>query len=233
MELGYGFVWKPREAPILTTPTGVDYVLEVEDFVPVLVNLAADPDKKESVESCLPCTHFLTHTPKDIRCQHCVEAKLTAKPARRRVPDGEHPLDLPSKFGELLVADHIILGKEVEQSLHDDSVVCVVTDIGTGEVMAYPAKTKSANAVKRAFMHFAGANDKIDRLYCDNAKELEGRRRGTWLARRHFDPIQTHIQWCRRALQPARHRRSAHFAACFWIASLFLGLRVPMLLHLA
>ena len=27
--------------------------------------------------------------------------------------------------------------------------------------------------MKRAFMHFAGSNDKIDRLYCDNAKELE------------------------------------------------------------
>ena len=72
-----------------------------------------------------------------------------------------------------LVADHIFLCKEVEQSLHDDSVVCVVTDVGTGWVMAYPAKTKNTNATKRAFMHFAGTEDKIARLYCDNAKELE------------------------------------------------------------
>ncbi len=39
--------------------------------------------------------------------------------------------------------------------------------------MAYPAKTKSANAGKRAFMYFAGAQDKIERFYCDNAQELE------------------------------------------------------------
>jgi hypothetical protein len=181
MELGYGFCWNPHEAPTLTTPKGAVYVLEVEDFVPVLVNVAADPIKEEGPATAAepPSTtsihaeHYLTHTPKDLRCPHCVEAKLTAKPARRRVPDGEHPLDLPSKFGELLVTDHIILGKEVEQSLHGDSVVCVVTDVGTGWVMAYPAKTKTANAVKRAFMHFAGTEDNIARLYCDNAKELE------------------------------------------------------------
>ena len=160
--------------------------MEVEDYVPVLVNVAADPAKEDALKAvaetvtstCIPCEHYLTHTPKDLRCPHCVEAKLTAKPARRRIPDGEHPLDLPSKFGELLVADHIILGKEVEQSLHDDSVVCVVTDVGTGWVMAYPAKTKTANAVKRAFMHFAGTEDKIARLDCDNAEGF-GESRGS------------------------------------------------------
>ena len=137
MEMGYGLFLNPREAPILTTPKGVKYVLEVEDYVPVLVNVTADSGTQEIApntvaETIIPTEHFLTHTPKDLRCPHCVEAKLTAKPARRRIPDGEHPLDLPSKFGELLVTDHIILGKEVEQSLHDDSVVCVVTDVGTG-----------------------------------------------------------------------------------------------------
>ncbi len=39
--------------------------------------------------------------------------------------------------------------------------------------MAYPAKTKNTNATKRAFIHFAGKEDKIARRYCDNAKELE------------------------------------------------------------
>ena len=113
--MGYGFCWNPREAPILSTPSGAKYVLEVEDYVPVLANVAADSNKEHAAsrvaDTTIPATHYLTRTPKDLRCPHCVEAKLTAKPARRRIPDGEHPLDLPAKFGELLATDHIILWK--------------------------------------------------------------------------------------------------------------------------
>ncbi len=111
-------------------------MLDAESYAPVLANVAADSDNQEpatsTVAAAIPTTHYLMHTPKDLRCPHCLEAKLTVKPARRRIPDREHLLDSPAKFGELLVADHIILGKEVEQSLHDDSVVCVVTDVGKG-----------------------------------------------------------------------------------------------------
>ena len=61
--------------------------------------------------------------------------------------------------------------------------------------MAYPAKTKNANATKRAFMHFAGTEDKIARLYCDNAKDWRKQQQlssnGALIPRHHTDILRT------------------------------------------
>jgi hypothetical protein len=178
MEKGYSFEWDAFTNPVLRHPSGRVHKLEVEDYVPVLACGSADPGSpsvpKGAVgkEATIPEGHFLTHTPKHPCCRHCQEAKITAKPARKKIVD-DQSVPIPNKFGKLVVADHIILGKEVETSIDDDSVVFVVTDIGTGWVMSYPDRSKATNSCVAAFQHFAGDNDKIERVYCDNAREIE------------------------------------------------------------
>ena len=124
-------------------------------------------------EECEQCyvpseQHMLTHFPKDPNCPICANCKITKKPCRR---NSDPKADQPTKFGESITADHMISGRD-EASYKGDTVTCVILDRGTGWLMAYPAKHKSAAETKKAFMQFLGQATP-DRVYTDGSQEFK------------------------------------------------------------
>ena len=74
-------------------------------------------------------------------------------------------------FGDLVTADHIVLGSESDFSRHGDTAALVCQDFGTKWIAGYPAPAKSAAESTTAFQHFVG-DSKVKRLYSDGSGEL-------------------------------------------------------------
>ena len=58
----------------------------------------------------------MTHLKKCPGCEVCVQAKMQAKQARRRDPDLKFLKEQPERFGQLLWADPVIIGKKEDLS---------------------------------------------------------------------------------------------------------------------
>ena len=81
-----------------------------------------------------------THFPKDRNCEICKRTKITRAPCRRR--NGE-TVPRAEKFGDLITADHKVLGDNCE-SRHNHRYAVVVQDLTTQWIQAYPCKTKAS-----------------------------------------------------------------------------------------
>ena len=81
-----------------------------------------------------------THFPKDRYCEICQRTKITRAPCRRRigrvVPRAEN-------FGDLITADHKVLGEGCE-SRNNHRYAVVVQDLATQWIQSYPCKTKTS-----------------------------------------------------------------------------------------
>ena len=76
--------------------------------------------------------HYLTHFPKDSRCETCSRCKMQRTPHRRKAKDDAPEDAIEAKtFGELITADHIVLGSESDYSRHGDTAALVIQDFGT------------------------------------------------------------------------------------------------------
>ena len=75
-------------------------------------------------------------------------------------------------FGDLITADHIVLGSEEDHSRHGDTAALVCQDFATKWLGGYPAPAKSAPESTAALQHFVG-EEKVKRLYSDGSGELE------------------------------------------------------------
>jgi hypothetical protein len=83
--------------------------------------------------------HLMTHMPKNPHCHACQTAKIQAKPAPRRTrPDEARP----KEFGELVTADHLVLGKG-EVAAEGQKCGLVVFDRGTAWIECYAVPNKS------------------------------------------------------------------------------------------
>ena len=76
------------------------------------------------------------------------------------------------KFGDLVTADHIVLGSEKDFSRHGDTAALVCQDFGTKWIAGYPAPEKSGAESVKALQHFVG-RAKVKLLYSDGSGELE------------------------------------------------------------
>jgi len=139
---------------------------------------AAEPPAAGAAEEKLPDApqatvpsgrHLLCHVPHDPSCWHCVEAKMRAKPARRRDPALKKK---PEKFGELVYADHLILNEDEEGAKGERSAV-VLLDWATGCGDMVSVTTKASSYAENAIRHFVGPRDVLKELYTDGSPELE------------------------------------------------------------
>ena len=70
--------------------------------------------------------------------------------------DAEHGEIKAERFGDLVTADHIILGPETDFSRHGDAAALGCQGFITKWIGAYPAPRKTADESMRALQHFAG-----------------------------------------------------------------------------
>ena len=129
----------------------------------------ADQAMMNGVECKVPARHFIDHSPKDPNCPICNGAKYQKSPHRRKIPqdDKKHGIGKAvddtkfTKFGELITADHIVLGSEADHSRLGDTAALVCYDRGTDDIACYPAPTKSGDDTLRGFQEFVGPKDNV------------------------------------------------------------------------
>ena len=77
----------------------------------------------------------------------------------------------PTKFGEEVTSDSIIVLKDADRSRHGDTTSMTARDRGSGWTDGYPAPGKSTANVREAVQDFKGSG-KIDHWYSDGAGEI-------------------------------------------------------------
>lgn len=104
--------------------------------------------------------HWFTHSPKDPSCEICRRAQAVNLPARRRRQRSPEPVlrteedalvedFVPKKFGDLITADHIVIGDEQAHSRHGDAAALVCFDRGTAALGVYPAARRTTEETVR------------------------------------------------------------------------------------
>jgi hypothetical protein len=177
----------------MITPKGGRIDLEVRDNVPYLPDGPEDMIRREATKPAFPSEvqdpavddafashdeplddegdeaddgpmspqHLLTHHPKDPRCPTCQRTKLSTKPARRHVgPDR----DKPTTFGELVTADHMVMGPS-DAGRNNERSALVILDRGSKWLQCYPLPDKSSDATIRAFTAFLGVRETVQMFF--------------------------------------------------------------------
>ena len=77
-----------------------------------------------------------------------------------------------NSFGDLVTADHIIVG-EKHESRRNDTVAVVIQDKHTMWLGGYPKASKTTADTVAALQHFAGPNDKVKLFYSDGFRSMK------------------------------------------------------------
>ena len=77
-----------------------------------------------------------------------------------------------NKFGDHIVADHVIMKRSVETGVQDEHVMMVVKDVYTQYRYAYPSDSKSTDEIIKGFNHFLKSTDRVGVVYTDNSPEF-------------------------------------------------------------
>ena len=109
-----------------------------------------------------------THFPKDRNCEICQRTKITRAPCRRRIGRVELRAE---NFGDLITADHKVLGDNCE-SRNNHRYAVVVQDLATQWIQAYPCKTKTSQETQRSLQKFLEPDRKPKVIYTDNSLEF-------------------------------------------------------------
>ena len=124
--------------------------------------------EKQLREEAKSKLHQFTHRPKNPYCDVCNQAKMLA-PYGRKVGGSKHVI--ARGFGDHIVADHVI-PKNVEKGIEGQTSMLIIKDVYTQFRYVYPADSKSADSIVRAFQHFLRTVDDVGIVYTDNAPEL-------------------------------------------------------------
>ena len=103
-----------------------------------------------------------------------MKCKMQNKPCRRKkVEPSSDEVDegIPKDFGDIITADHIIIGDAEDESRHGDMTALIIQDRATRWLDCYPAVTKSAANTVKSLQHFVGPQDQVKLLYSDGAHE--------------------------------------------------------------
>ena len=110
-------------------------------------------------------THFL----KDRNCEICKRTKITRAPCRRRNGGAVPRAD---KFGDLITADHKVLGDNCE-SRNNHRYAVMVQDLATQWIQAYPCKTKTSQETPEKLAKSSWSPIGILKdIYTDNSMEF-------------------------------------------------------------
>ena len=123
-------------------------------------------------EVALSIEHMMTHLKKCPGCEVCVQAKMQAKQARRRDPDLKFLNEQPERFGQLLWADPVIIGKKkISRGITGEKVALFICDAAS-ELCDFPAlRAKTSELITIAVQYFLG-DKRGEMLYSDGAEEL-------------------------------------------------------------
>ena len=198
---GYTFIWNAHCPPLLYRPDKSMVPLRLDQLVPVLEESAghdvpmcmpaadAQPDaapianelqivpyvdprsaEQKLKDEAVSARHMMTHVPKNPFCKVCQRAKMYRQQARRKDPDIKAG-EAPKKFGDLIQADHLVVGRsKVTHGLGNEKVALFVWDRATGIKDAPAMKSKAARNTELALKTFTDGSAKS--LYSDNAPEL-------------------------------------------------------------
>ena len=106
--------------------------------------------------------------PKDRNCEICQRTKITRAPCRRR--NGE-AVPRAEKFGDLITADHKVLGDNCE-SRNNHRYAVVVQDLATQWIQVYPCKNKTSQETQRSLQKFLEPTRNPKVIYTDNSLEF-------------------------------------------------------------
>ena len=113
--------------------------------------------------------HQFTHFPKNPFCRTCQRARMMAPQARKK--GGQARVET-KKFGDHIIADHVLVRTNVEEGWKGESVALVVKDLHTQFRCVYPSRWKDAHACVDALNHFISQHDGVETVYTDNSREL-------------------------------------------------------------
>ena len=99
-----------------------------------------------------------------------MNSKCFAIRAQRKDPSTKVVSD---KFGGLILGDHIILGKDSDQGLDGEKVVCNLVDDATGYRAFEPVASKSTADCIAVFKDVVGHQNKVKTFCSDNSRELK------------------------------------------------------------
>ena len=127
--------------------------------------------KRITKEGGVPASvhNVFTHFPFDATCKVCLAAKIQ-KASHAACTDHRRCDALPeaTAFADRLTADHKIMNEENKSAGDEDLVACIIQDIYTSWLQAYPCKTKSASETLKCFQTKLGPKIKALHVYTDN-----------------------------------------------------------------
>ena len=128
----------------------------VDDEIPVHGGSHASSSHEASLEPTFKRREDLgkhsvnTHLSKDRNCEICKRTKITRAPCRRRKGEAVPRAD---NFGDLITADHKVLGDNCE-SRNNHRYAVAVQDLATQWIRAYPCKNKTSQETQRSLQKF-------------------------------------------------------------------------------
>ena len=125
--------------------------------------------------------HFICHFPKNPYCDICNGANIMQKRFHRKKGD---EIEKADKFGDLLLVDHIVFGKDEEAGYDGETSAVFVADDATDLRDMVPVSSKSADEAELAVKTFT-EGDSVGAVFSDRSRELKAMaKRNKWVHRR-------------------------------------------------
>ena len=121
--------------------------------------------------------HMMLHHRKNPMCEHCQRGRMLKRyfhRVRDEPEEGELPYVRPTKFGDVVEADHVFPSVE-SQGLSGEQAALLVRDRFSGVSLVYPQTERSVDSNYHALKHFGGYNLSGNTgvvFHSDNAQEL-------------------------------------------------------------
>ena len=157
--------FKPAKVRKLLALPGVSKPIRDEEVVAVRSRKSADL----IVEAQSSKHHFL-HFPKNPFCRTCQRARVLAPYARSK--GGQARVDT-TRFGDHVIADHVLIKANVEEGMKGEKVALVIKDIHTQFRYVYPSQSRFAEDCTFAINHFVNGKDDVEVIYTDSSRELK------------------------------------------------------------
>ena len=161
----------PGVNPSPTCAASEDVVDGIDELVDDDAGTEYTRSRKEAdlIAEAQTAQHQFTHFPKNPFCRTCQRARMMAPQARKK--GGQARVET-KKFGDHIIADHVLVKTNVEEGLKGETVALVVKDLHTQFRCVYPSRWKDAHACIDALNHFISQHDGVETVYTDNSREL-------------------------------------------------------------
>ena len=153
--------------PIRDEEEGIDEGVNPDDEEVVAVRSRKSADLIVEAQSS---KHQFLHFPKNPFCRTCQRARMLAPYARSN--SGQARVDT-TRFGDHIIADHVLIKANVEEGMKGEKVALVIKDIHTQFRYVYPSQSRFAEDCTFAINHFVNGKDDVEVIYTDNSRELK------------------------------------------------------------